>query len=192
MVKTVGNLAKALIGESLARNRYSAYSAIAKREGYERIAAVFAATADQEAEHAKWHLRMLHQLMGQGADISGLEVSARVPTDLGDTAANLRAAIAGEHYENSEMYPGFAGDAIDEGLPLIAARLRAIAKSEENHEGLYAGLLRELEGGTMFEREGEVVWVCRKCGHIHAGRKAPGECPSCGHPQGYFEARETC
>ena len=189
MKKTVENLSKALVGESLARNRYTMYGNIAKKEGYEKVAATFHLTADQETEHAKWLLRMLHQLKEQGAEIGEIEVPAHVPTDLGDTAANLKAAMAGEHYENSEMYPEFAKTAQEEGLTLIAARIRAISKAEENHEGTYAGLLRELEEGTMFRRPEPVLWVCRKCGHIHMGLEAPAECPSCGHPQGYFEVK---
>ena len=190
MQKTVENLAKAFIGESQARNRYTVYGKIASKEGYQKIAAVFMTTADQEAEHAKWHMRMLHQLKEKGAEIGNLEVPAIVPTVLGDTVENLKAAIAGEHYENSEMYPGFAKDAEEEGLLLIAARIRAISKSEENHESIYVGLLKELEEGTIFKRDEEVVWACRKCGHIHAGKIAPEECPSCGHPQGYFEVKK--
>lgn len=190
MKKTVENLAKAFIGESQARNRYTVYSKIAKKEGLEKIAATFMTTADQEAEHAKWHMRMLHQLKEKGADIGSLEVPAIVPTALGDTIVNLKAAIAGEHYENSDMYPGFAKDAEEEGLLLIAARIKAISKAEENHEALYIGLLNELENGTMFKHNEEVVWVCRKCGHIHTSKEAPAECPSCGHPQAYFEVKK--
>ena len=190
MKKTVENLAKAFIGESQARNRYTMYGNIAKKEGFEKVAARFMTTADQEAEHAKWHMRMLHQLHEQGAEIGNLEVPALVPTSLGDTVVNLRAAIAGEHYENSDMYPGFAKDAEEEGLPLIAARIKAISKAEENHEALYTSLLKELEDGTMFKQDEEVVWVCRKCGHIHTSKEAPAECPSCGHPQAYFEVKK--
>lgn len=192
MKKTLKNLAVAFIGESQARNRYTMYSNIAKKEGYEKVAAVFATTADQEAEHAKWHLRMINQLANdKGADISDLNVAeAHVPTVLGDTKENLKAAIEGEHYENSDMYPGFAKVAEEEGLPLVAARLRGISKAEENHEWLYSGLLEDIESGKIFESDEEVIWVCRKCGHIHAAKKAPTECPSCGHPQAYFEIRK--
>lgn len=184
MQQTIKNLAAAFVGESQARNRYTRYAKIAKKEGYETVSAIFSLTADQEAEHAKWLMRMINDLKVDNNDI---KIEAEVPTILGDTKENLKAAIGGEHYEHESMYPEFAKTADEENLPEVAKRLRAIAKAEEHHEDRYKGLLEQLENGTMFKKDSEVVWVCRKCGHIHTSAEAPGECPSCGHPQAYFE-----
>ena len=119
--------------------------------------------------------------------MSEIKVEAVAPTTLGDTVENLKAAIAGENYENTEMYPEFADVAEKEGFPEIAARLRAIAVAEKHHEERYKKLLKELEGNTVFKKEKKVYWVCRKCGYIHEGTEPPEACPSCGHPKSYFE-----
>lgn len=191
MEKTIKNLAAAFVGESQARNRYTRYAKIAKKEGYEEIAANFALTADQEAEHAKWLLQMINELKGEGGEYDEIKLeSAAVPTILGDTKENLAAAISGENYEYTSMYPEFARIAEEEGLPQIAARLRAIAKAEENHEDRYKKFLQDLEEGTVFKKKEKVVWQCRKCGYIHEGEEAPAKCPSCGHPQAYFEVKK--
>jgi len=190
MQKTIQNLAKAFIGESQARNRYTMYSGIAKKEGYEKVSAIFALTADQEAEHAKWLMRMINNLKGENSEFNTITVEASAPTMVGDTVENLKAAIAGENFEYTNMYPEFANTAGEESLPDVAKRLRAIAKAEENHEDKYKNLLEELETDTMFKKDEEVVWVCRKCGHIHSSKEAPEECPSCGHPQAYFEVKK--
>lgn len=189
MQKTIKNLAAAFIGESQARNRYTMYSKIAKKEGFEKVSAIFALTADQEAEHAKWLMRMINELKADNSEYDTITLEAGVPTTLADTKENLKAAIAGENYEYESMYPDFADIADEEGLPEVAKRLRSIAKAEENHEDQYKKLLEELENGTMFKKDEEVVWVCRKCGHIHTSKEAPEECPSCGHPQAYFEVK---
>jgi len=190
MQKTIKNLAAAFIGESQARNRYTFYSKIAKKEGFEKVSAIFTLTADQETEHAKWLMRMINELKtGNDTEYNPIMVEAEAPTTLADTKENLKSAIAGENYEFESMYPEFADTAEQEGLPEIAKRLRAIAKAEENHEDRYKELLKELENGTMFKKDEEVVWVCRKCGHIHTSKEAPEECPSCGHPQAYFEVK---
>ncbi len=162
------------------------YAKIAKKEGFEQIAENFLLTAENEREHAKWLLRLINDLKEKDDDI---EVDSSVPTTLGDTIENLKAAIAGEHYENTEMYPSFAETAEKEGFPEIASRLRAIAVAEKHHEERFTKLLNELEKKTIFKKEKKVYWVCRKCGYVHEGEEPPEECPSCGHPKNYFELK---
>ncbi len=190
MQKTIKNLAKAFIGESQARNRYTFYAKIAKSEGYEQIAEVFLLTADQEKEHAKWLMRLINELKKQSSeDLEEIKVEASAPTILANTAENLKAAISGENYEYTSMYPEFAQEAEKEGFPEIASRLGAIAKAEEHHEERYKKLLKEVEAGTVFKKDKEVWWVCRECGYVHFGKEAPLKCPSCGHPQSYFQVK---
>ena len=190
MNETIQNLAKAFIGESQARNRYTFYAKIAKKEGYEQIAEIFLITAENEREHAKWLLRLINDLKKKSSeDLSKIKVEASVPTTLGSTAENLKAAIAGENYENTKMYPEFADVAEKEGFPEIASRLRAIAVAEKHHEERYKKLLAEVEGNTVFKKEKKVYWVCRKCGYVHEGEEPPEECPSCSHPKNYFELK---
>lgn len=191
MQKTIKNLTKAFIGESQARNRYTMYSKIAKNEGFELISATFALTADQEAEHAKWLMRMINTLKDGSGEYDTISVEVSAPTIVSDTKENLKAAIAGENFEHTNMYPEFASTADKEGLADVAIRLRAIAKAEENHEDNYKALLNELESGSVFKKETEVTWVCRKCGHMHSSNQAPEVCSSCGHPQGYFEVKKA-
>jgi len=190
MKKTIINLAKAFIGEGQARNRYTIYAKIAKKEGYEEIAANFSLTADQEAEHAKWLLRMINELKKGDSQYNEINVEAGVPTILEDTKKNLKAAIVGENYEYADMYPGFAYTAEKEGLANIASRLKAIAKAEENHEDRYMKFLDLLENGTVFKRYEKVNWVCRKCGYMYTAEEAPIKCPSCEHPQAYFQVKK--
>lgn len=185
MKQTVENLAQAFIGESQARNRYTFYSKIAKKEGYEQISAVFAETAEQESEHAKWLFRLLNEL----TDTQELTTEVAVPIVLGTTKTNLESAIAGEHHEYESMYPAFADQAEAEGFSEIAVRLRAIAKAEAHHEERFKKLLTQLENETVFEKETETAWVCRKCGYAHTGKEAVEKCPSCGHPQAYFQVQ---
>ncbi|MHA2247752.1 MAG: rubrerythrin [Candidatus Hodarchaeales archaeon] len=188
MNETIQNLAKAFLGESQARNRYTFYSKIAKKEGYEQIADLFLITADNEREHAKWLFRMINQLKKDiDEEIDELMVDGVVPTTLGDTVENLKAAIAGEHYERETMYPEFAETADKEGFPDIATRLRAIGKAEVHHEERYMKLLKEVEGNTVLKKEKNVYWVCRKCGYVHEGETPPKVCPTCNHPSKYFE-----
>lgn len=190
MEETIKNLTKAFVGESQARNRYSFYAKIAKKEGFEQISELFLLTAENEREHAKWLFRMINDLKKKsGEDFEEIEVEASAPVVLGNTVENLKSAINGEHYENEEMYPEFADVAEKEGFPEIAKRLRAIAKAEEHHEERYKKLLAEVEGDTVFQKEEKVYWVCRKCGYIHEGPKPPEECPSCSHPSNYFELK---
>ncbi|MHA1226791.1 MAG: rubrerythrin [Candidatus Hodarchaeales archaeon] len=190
MNETIQNLVKAFIGESQARNRYTFYAKIAQKEGFQQIAEIFLITADQEREHAKWLFRLITQLKKkQNEDLSEIKVEAVAPTTLGDTAENLKAAIAGENYEHTTMYPDFAKIADKEGFPEIATRLRAIAVAEQHHEERYTRLLKEIEGNSVFKKEKKVYWVCRKCGYIHEGTEPPKVCPSCGHATSYFERK---
>lgn len=190
MNDTVQNLVKAFIGESQARNRYTFYSKIAKKEGLEQVAEVFRITAENEKEHAENLMKFVNELKKQTDEsLDELEVEAAAPMVLGSTADNLKAAIAGENYEHTKMYPEFADTAQEEGFPRIAARLRAIAKAEEHHEERYKKLLRQLEDGTLFKKEEGVWWVCRECGYVHFGKEPPERCPSCDHPRGYFQLK---
>lgn len=188
MEKTIENLAKAFIGESQARNRYTFYAKTAKKEGYEQLSELFLLTSENELEHAKWLMRLINELkVKSGEDLDTLSVEAECPTTFGGTVKNLKAAIAGEAYEHTTMYPEFAGIAYDEGYPEIAERLRAIARAEEHHEERYKKLLAQIEGGTVFKKDAPVSWVCRKCGFVHEGENAPEKCLSCDHPTSYFE-----
>jgi rubrerythrin len=187
MEKTIENLAKAFIGESQARNRYTFYAKTAQKEGYEQLYDVFLLTAENEREHAKWLLKLINELKGKGVAGGEIIVDASVPTTLGTTVDNLKAAIAGEHHEYAKMYPEFADVANSEGLPDIAKRLRAIAKAEEHHAQRYRKLLAQIEGKTLLKKEKPVAWVCRKCGYVHTGKEPPEACPSCSHPKNFFE-----
>lgn len=191
MEKTLKNLAAAFVGESQARNRYTIYAKIAKEEGYEQISAVFLETADQEREHAKWLMRMINDIQDkEGKNQEEIKIEAPVPTVAGDTSENIKAAIAGEKYEFSTMYPNFANDAAEDGLPEVADRLRSIAKAEAHHEERYIKLLKEVEVKTVFKKDKEVNWICRKCGYEHKdSMEAPKTCPSCSHPQAYFQIK---
>lgn len=190
MQKTLENLTKAFIGESQARNRYTFYSKIAKKEGYEQIAGIFLETAEQEKVHAKRlfeHIQELKQKIG--GDLNEIKVETGAPTIYDSTAENLKAAIAGENYEHTLMYPEFAKIADEEGLEKIANRMRAIAKAEQHHEERYKKLLAQVEAGTVFKKEQETTWVCRECGYVHTGNSVPIECPSCDHPQAFYQVK---
>ena len=169
--KTEQNLRTAFSGESEARNKYTFFASTAKKEGYEQIAALFQKTADNEKEHAKMWFKALGEL--------------------GDTAQNLLHAAEGENYEWTEMYKEFAEVAREEGFDRIASLFEMVGKIEKEHEERYNTLLKNLEEGIVFERSEEVVWVCRNCGHIHVGKSAPKVCPTCAHPQSYFEIKKT-
>ena len=165
--KTEKNLAAAFAGESQARNKYTYFASVAKKEGYEQIAEIFLKTAENEKEHAKLWFK----------ELGGL----------GDTAANLAAAAAGENYEWTDMYDTFAKEADEEGFTAIAARFRAVAAVEKAHEERYLALLKNVETKQVFEKAGVVMWECRNCGHLVMGTKAPEICPVCAHPQAHFE-----
>jgi rubrerythrin len=190
MQKTIVNLSKAFVGESQARNRYSMYSKIAIKEGLEEIAANFKLTSIQEAEHAKWLMRMIGELKGRKTEFDAITIETEVPTIVSDTNENLKAAISGENHEHTSMYPEFAEIAEKEGLPEVAIRLRAIAVAEKNHEDRFKNFLQNMEEGTVFEKETEATWQCRKCGYAIIGKNAPLQCPSCGHPKAYFELKK--
>ncbi|MFH1588490.1 MAG: rubrerythrin [Candidatus Diapherotrites archaeon] len=186
MNETILNLTKAFIGESMARNRYTIYAKTAVKEGFHQISEIFLETADQEREHAKWLFRLINESKKNNEEI---KVETGVPTVLGNTVENLKAAIAGENYEFTLMYPEFADTAEKEGLKKIAVRLRAIAKAEEHHEYRYKKLLAEIEGKTVFKKTEKVYWTCMKCGYIHEANQPPEKCPSCDHEKNYFKRK---
>jgi len=182
--QTEKNLLKAFAGESQARNRYTIFANLAKKEGYEQIAAFFLETAEQEFEHASIFFRYL-----EGHDV---EITATYPAGKeGTTAENLKAAAMGENEEWNELYPEFARIAQEEGFPKIANSFKMIAKVEKEHEARYTKLLSNLESDLVFKSEEETIWVCRKCGHVHVGKFAPGACPVCLHPKAYFERKQS-
>ena len=182
--ETLENLAKAFIGESQARNRYVFYAKEAKKDGYEQISSIFQITANNEEEHAKWLFRMINAIKQDDDPITTTDES---PTILGDTISNLKAAIEGEHYENTEMYPEFARVARNEGLDEIADRLMAICEAEVHHEQRFQLLLNQVEAGTVFRKTEDVTWMCRKCGRTQISKEPPAKCPACNHPAKYFE-----
>ena len=188
MSRTAQNLAKAFIGESQARNRYSMFASIARKEGYEQIAEVFQQTAEQERQHAKHLYTYINGMIsrGEGAKVM---VEAEVPVVYGTTVENLKAAIVGENYEHTTMYPEFADTADAEGFHDIARKIRAISVAEEHHEERYNKLLREVERGTFFKRGEPMWWVCRECGYMHYGVEPPETCPSCDHPQAFYQRK---
>jgi len=189
MEKTLNNLVKAFIGESQARNRYTFYAKVAKKEGFEQIAEIFLITAKNEKEHAKRLFEHIQELKEKLNIDSDIQVAATMPTTYGTTAENLKAAIAGENYEHTKMYPEFADVAEKEGLQEIAKRLRAIAVAEKHHEERYKKLLEEVEKGTVFKKDREVYWVCRECGYVHYGKEPPEKCPSCDHPRSFYQVK---
>jgi rubrerythrin len=169
--KTEANLQAAFAGESQARNKYTFYASKAEKEGYQQIAAIFRETADNEKEHAKIWFKLLH-----GDDVPGTE-------------DNLKDAAAGENYEWTDMYAGFAKTAEEEGFSQIAALFKLVGDIEKEHEERYRKLLNNLEKGLVFSREGDTIWQCSNCGHIIIGKKAPESCPVCKHPRAYFQIR---
>ena len=168
--KTERNLMEAFAGESQARNKYTYFASVARKEGYEQIAAIFEQTANNEKEHAKLWFKALGEL--------------------GTTAENLAAAAAGENYEWTDMYDRFAKDAEEEGFAKLAYQFRAVAAIEKTHEERYRALLNNVEMQKVFEKAEETMWECRNCGHLVIGKKAPQICPVCVHPQSFFEVRK--
>ena len=168
--KTEMNLREAFAGESQARNKYTYFASVAKKQGFEQIAEIFLKTADNEKEHAKLWFKHLGEL--------------------GDTAQNLKAAAEGENYEWTDMYDRMAKEAEEEGFTQIAAQFRAVARIEKTHEERYQALLKNVLDEKVFEKTDIVVWECRNCGHLHIGVKAPKVCPVCAHPESYFELRK--
>jgi rubrerythrin len=182
-METINNLIKAFVGECQARNRYTFYAKIAKKEGYELVSSVFLETAEQEKVHAKRLFEHIQELKEQ--EEVNLEVS--VPLLYAKTIENLKSAIKGENYEYTKMYIEFADVAEKEGFDKVAERMRNIAKAEEHHEERFKKLLALIEDGIMFKRNTEKIWICRECGYTHKGLEAPEECPSCDHPRAYYQ-----
>lgn len=168
--KTEQNLLTAFAGESQARNKYTYFASVAKKEGYEQIANIFELTANNEKEHAKLWLKALD--------------------GIGDTAKNLAAAAEGENYEWTDMYDRFAKEAEEEGFTKLAAQFRMVGAIEKHHEERFRALLNNIDMQRVFEKSDETIWECRNCGHLVIGKKAPGVCPVCAHPQSFFEVRK--
>ena len=182
--QTEKNLMLSFAGESQARMRYTYFASVAKKEGYEQIAAIFTETADQEKEHAKRFFKFLEGGM--------VEITGTFPAGvIGTTAQNLAAAAEGEHEEWADMYPAFAEVAAQEGFPEISAVFKAIASVEAEHERRYRELLGMVETGKVFERDEPIEWQCRNCGFVLTAKKAPVKCPACAHPQAYFEKKKV-
>jgi rubrerythrin len=169
--KTEKNLWAAFTGESQARNKYTYYASVAKKEGYEQIAAIFLETAENEKEHAKLHFNALNQI--------------------GTTVDNLKAAAGGENEEWTEMYPRMAKEAREEGFDEVARVFEGIGKIEKEHQARYQALLENVQKDTAFRKQQKVKWKCRNCGFVHEGDKAPERCPICRHPKAYFELQQT-
>lgn len=178
--QTEKNLLAAFAGESQARNRYTYYASTAKKEGLVQISDIFTETANQEKEHAK---RLFKLLEGGEVEITGAFPAGTINS----TTENLKAAAAGENYEHTEMYPGFAKIAEEEGFGNIAEIFRAIAVAEKQHEKRYLDLAANIDAGRVFKREANQVWRCRNCGYLFEGNEAPQICPACDHPQAHFE-----
>ena len=168
--KTEKNLLEAFAGESMARNKYTYYASKAKKDGYVQMAAIFEETANNEKEHAKIWFKLLHD-------------------GIGSTPENLKDAAEGENYEWTDMYTRFAQEAREEGFPDIAAKFEMVGAIEKEHEERYRKLLKNIEDGVVFSKDGDCVWQCSNCGHIVIGKKAPEICPVCAHPQSYFQVR---
>lgn len=182
--RTEQNLLKAFAGESQARSRYVYFASVAKKEGYQQIAAIFEETAEQEKEHAKRFFKFLEGGM--------VEITACYPAGIiGTTAQNLEAAAAGENEEWTELYPEFAKIATEEGFPQVATAFKMIAKVEAEHEARYRALLERVIAEKVFEREEEIEWQCRNCGYVHKGKKALENCPACQHPKEFFEPKKN-
>lgn len=178
--RTEKNLLASFAGESQARNRYTYFAGVAKKAGYEQIAAIFLETADNEKEHAKRFFKLL-----EGGE---LEITASYPAGvIGDTASNLKAAASGENLEWKKLYKEAEEVATEEGFGEIATQFKEIAEVEEQHEKRYRKLLKNIKEGRVFKKDIVVKWKCRNCGYVHEGKEAPEECPACAHPQGFYE-----
>lgn len=180
--ETEKNVLKAFAGESQARNRYHLFAEIAREEGYEQIAAIFEETAHNEKIHAQTFFAFLE---GDGVEITAMYPAGKI----GTTLENLKAAAEGEHEEFVILYPSFAEVAAKEGFPKIASAFKLIANVEKEHEERFLKLAKNIEENQVFAKDEKVMWICRECGHIHIGPKAPGMCPTCLRPQAYFEIK---
>lgn len=183
--QTEKNLLKAFAGESQAKNRYTFFAKKAKKEGYEQISALFLETAENEEQHAKSFFKFL-------TSGNPVEITAAYPAGvIGDTVDNLLAAAAGENEEWTELYPEFARVALEEGFKDVARAFTNISSVEKEHEARFKKLAKNIHDEQVFEKEEIIRWKCRKCGHVHEGKVAPKTCPTCDHPQGYFEKKEV-
>ena len=188
-MQTITNLCKAFVGESQARNRYTMYASVARKEGYEQISAIFLETAEQEREHASLVYKLLSKLKKEANLTKPIEVQTEVEIEYGTTIQHLHSAIAGENYEKDVMYMDFAKVAEKEGFPEIAKKLRLIAVAERMHSERYAKILKELENNSFFKKEVNTEWVCRQCGYVHNGKEPPEECPLCGHAKSFYQKK---
>ncbi len=184
--KTRTNLMNSFAGESQARNRYTFFASVAKKAGYEQISEIFTDTANNEKEHAKLFYKHIVDLSG-GEDV--IQVTGAYPAILSDTLANLKAAAAGENEEWTALYPEAAKIADAEGFPKVAETFRQIAEAEKSHEDRYLALAKNIASGEVFKKKAKIKWRCRNCGRIVEGEEAPKICPTCQHPQDYFEVK---
>jgi len=188
MENVLDGLLKAYVGESQARNRYTFFAGIAKKEGYEQVSEIFTITADNEREHASWFYKMIKEVADkQGVDLKTLKTETDVPFTLGKTPENIQSAIDGETHEFTTMYPEIAALAKKEGFVQVSARILSIAEAEKHHAERYSKLIENFVKGTVFEKEEKVWWMCRECGYIHFAKKAPEICPSCGHAKAFYQ-----
>jgi len=178
--KTEKNLMSAFAGESQARNRYTFFASVAKKEGYEQIAGIFLETADNEKEHAK----RFFKLLGKVGDV---EITGSFPTGIGTTIENLESAAKGEHEEWYDLYERFSKEAAEEGFAEISVVFKKVSEVEQHHEMRYRKLLENIENNTVFKKPEVVQWKCRNCGYVFTGKDAPEKCPACAHPKSYFE-----
>ncbi|XEO77299.1 hypothetical protein WKT22_02328 [Candidatus Lokiarchaeum ossiferum] len=193
MNRLVEALAQAYVGESQARMRYTEYAKIAGKEGYEQIKEIFLETANHEKTHGKNFFRMIQKVMekiGEKTDMLEIQ-NVAVPVVRGSVVENLKASIAGEHHETSEMYPEIAKIAKEEGFADLSVQILGIAKAEEHHEKRYQAILDALESASMFKSEGKVWWLCMECGYWHYAEHPPKMCPSCDHPMAFFKKMDS-
>ena len=185
--KTLENLMKAFAGESQARNRYSYFASVAKKEGYNQISAIFLETADNEKEHAKVFYKHLAKGLGGANEAVPVEFTAEYPVAYGNTHENLIAAAAGEHEEWSDLYKNFADVAEEEGFKDVASSFRMVSKVEVHHEERYLKLAANVANDQVFKKDESTLWICKNCGYVHEGKSALEMCPACQHPKAHFE-----
>jgi len=187
MKQTLSNLAKAFVGESQARNRYTIYASVAKKAGYLQIANVFLETAEQEKEHAEWFFKMMQEFVRtEGVEMPSIDIETTTMIKFGDTLTNLDTAINGENEERTKLYAEFARVADEEGYPQFANRIRAIMVAEKHHEERYRQLYNLVKSDTFYQRDEAIFRTCTKCGYVWKGKEPPKECPLCGHEKEYY------
>ncbi len=187
MKQTLSNLAKAFVGESQARNRYTVYASVAKKAWFLQISEIFLQTAEQEKEHAERFFKMMQEFVAkEWGEIPSIDVETTTMIKFWDTLMNLETSVNGEHEERSAMYPEFAKIAEEEWYPQFAARIKAIMVAEKHHEERYTKLLELIKNDQVFKRDEEIYRVCTKCGYVWKGKEPPMACPSCGHDKSYY------